>query len=138
MSDDNNNNNESMPHTHLELLAAGESLLAHSTDVGFFPGVRSHVDDQLPRLDERLRADAALVRSFPGMYAHVSVQLAGVFERSRTHLALVWALLRVDSPVHAEVLLDAEALVAELAAEGFFPGVCAVVAGEAGGNRERL
>lgn len=73
-----------------------------------------------------------------GMDPHVSVQLSRMFESPRANLAFVRALLRVNPPVHAEVLLHAEALVAELAAEGFFASVRPVMTRETRRDGEGL
>lgn len=115
---------------HLELLGAGETFAASRLRalVRLLAGVRAHMDHQLAGLDECLLAHGALVWPLAGVNAHVAVQLPGVFECPSTDVTLVRTLLRVDAPVHLEVLLHAEQLVAELALEWPFTSVGAVVA----------
>lgn len=115
---------------HLELLGAGETFAASRLRalVRLLAGVRAHMDHQLAGLDECLLAHGALVWPLAGVNAHVAVQLPGVFECPSADVALVRTLLRVDAPVHLEVLLHAEQLVAELALEWPFTSVGAVVA----------
>ena len=61
-------------HVHLQLLGAGEPLVAGDACVGFFSNVGPHVDHHLDGLDDGLVAKSALL--FALIDSHVSVQLA--------------------------------------------------------------
>lgn len=59
-----------------------------------------------------------------------------MFERSRTDVAHVRSLFGMNPPMHAEILLNTEAFVAELAFEGLLARMGPVVASQPRGNRE--
>lgn len=124
---------------HLELFGAGESLATARLGalVRLLARVGTHVDDQLTRLNESLLTDGTLVRPFARMDAHVTMQFAGMLKGASTDVTLVGSLLGMDATMHLQILLDAEQFVTELALEGTFACVRAIMTDLQGKRRGR-
>lgn len=62
--------------------------------------MRSHMNDQLTRLDECLIAHRATMRSFTRMDSHVPMQFTAMLERPAAHFTFVRTFLGMDAPMH--------------------------------------